>query len=177
MSISWPEKKICTSNCYNEKWGCTCGAIEYNTAIDACIKAEAESKKLVSLSRAQLQNYFISQGDSYLLAGEKAEALCDVFCTPPANALVELDIMAMKECGQEAVRNELNQTHCWKLIRIICEAIYVKFGTKPSPVVTVKEWEDVIDAHTDQPPSNVFYKQQKRAIAQAIYDKLNEEGE
>lgn len=41
----------------------------------------------------------------------------------PCGCEYEIDVMAMREIGQEAVRKELNQTHSWKLIRIVCEAI------------------------------------------------------
>lgn len=53
--------------------------------------------------------------------------------------LVALDIMTMRSLGEEAVKRELKQSHNHKLIRIVCEGIYTKFGSKTNEISPLDE--------------------------------------
>lgn len=56
--------------------------------------------------------------------------------------LVPLEIMGMRECGQEAVFKETGFKHNWKEIRIVCEAIWRNFGLRRTIIF---EKQDLLD--------------------------------
>lgn len=172
MNIKWPEKRN-THPISNYDNGFQCG---YTTAIDACKKAVEEAQKCESCG-VKLSPPFCwkCQKDSIPLTSEEFHK--------QEPALVHLDIMAMRECTQEAVRKELNQTHSWKLIRIVCEAIYERFGTpKPRPVVTVGTIASLINKnryvdmrYSSKDTHEEVITKENLLIAQAIVDYLNKQ--
>lgn len=187
MSISWPEKKPKYQMGDNPNY-----VDGYNAGIDACIKAEAESKKLVELDIKNVAEYFyvgyekecqaidtlsrvkfdkweeLPKDDKMRLAFIKAaENFCAIFGIPPTNTSMD-----NIKIGTVCQGCKMPPAMC------ICAQKANTLVPKPRPVVTVDIAQCVAQGWcTERNKHKAMDSDLAMDIAQAIYNKLNEEGE